>query len=62
MNNNTVMQELQNLDRQIEALMKCKPLPENEVKILCEKVFCILEIAFVSYNLILIKGPRNLDK
>ena len=38
MNNNSVGQEIQNLDRQIETLMKCKPLPENEVKILCEKV------------------------
>jgi hypothetical protein len=26
------------LDRQIETLMECKPLPENEVKQLCERV------------------------
>ncbi len=27
-----------NLDRQIESILKCKPLPEAEVKGLCEKV------------------------
>jgi serine/threonine-protein phosphatase 2A catalytic subunit len=27
-----------NLDRQIEQLMQCKPLPEAEIKQLCEKV------------------------
>ena len=27
------------LDRQIETLMECKPLPENEVKQLCERVW-----------------------
>ena len=26
------------LDKQIETLLECKPLPENDVKILCEKV------------------------
>ena len=26
------------LDRQIEILLECKPLAENEVKDLCEKV------------------------
>lgn len=32
-------QEMQNLDNQIEILMKCKPLPESDVKLLCDKVF-----------------------
>jgi serine/threonine-protein phosphatase 2A catalytic subunit len=32
------MGEIGNLDRQIEILMECKPLPENEVKQLCERV------------------------
>ena len=27
-----------NLDRQIADMFKCKPLPEYEVKVLCEKV------------------------
>lgn len=31
-----------NLDRQIEMLMECKPLPESEVKALCEKAKEIL--------------------
>lgn len=28
------------MDRQIQELMNCKPLPEQEVKVLCEKVRC----------------------
>lgn len=27
-----------NLDRQIADMFKCKPLPESEVRALCEKV------------------------
>lgn len=30
--------DIQNLDRQISDLMECKPLPEAEVKFLCDKV------------------------
>jgi len=30
--------DVTNLDRQIEHLLECKPLPEAEVKALCEKV------------------------
>jgi len=30
--------EIENLDKQIEQLMECKPLSELEVKNLCEKV------------------------
>lgn len=30
--------DISNLDRQIADLMDCKPLPEAEVKFLCEKV------------------------
>ena len=32
------MSEVSFLDKQIETLMGCKPLPETEVKALCEKV------------------------
>lgn len=35
------MGEIHNLDRQIETLMECKPLPETEVKALCERVSLI---------------------
>lgn len=40
MANNTdlKMGEIHNLDRQIETLMECKPLPENEVRALCDRV------------------------
>lgn len=34
------------LDGQIESLMKCTPLPEAEVKVLCEKAKEILEVRF----------------
>lgn len=27
-----------NIDRQIEEILTCKPLPEAEIKVLCEKV------------------------
>lgn len=37
-NHNQMSQDFQNLDRHIENLMKCKPLPENEVKMLTDKV------------------------
>ena len=33
--------ELHNLEKQIEVLMECKPLPETEVKQLCERVSAI---------------------
>lgn len=32
----------QDLDKQIEQLMKCQPLPEEAVKVLCEKAKEIL--------------------
>lgn len=32
------------LDGQIESLMKCTPLPEAEVKVLCEKAREILQV------------------
>jgi len=34
--------EIPMLDKQIEILMECKPLPENEVKALCERAKEIL--------------------
>lgn len=36
------MTDIECLDRQINSLMECKPLPENEIKILCEKAKEIL--------------------
>lgn len=36
--NSQSLQEITNLDLQIEQLMKCKPLPEADVKLLCDKV------------------------
>lgn len=36
------MTDIECLDRQINQLMECKPLPENEIKILCEKAKEIL--------------------
>jgi len=33
-----------NLDQYIEILMQCKPLKENEVKLVCEKVILIFII------------------
>ena len=35
------MTDIGHLDKQIETLMDCKPLPESEVKALCEKVSCL---------------------
>ena len=45
--------EIHDLDRQIEVLMECKPLPETEVKQLCEKVlnyFTSITV-LITYNL-----------
>ena len=36
------MTDIECLDQQISQLMECKPLPENEIKILCEKAKEIL--------------------
>lgn len=32
------LNDIASLDKQIETLMECKPLPETEVKQLCERV------------------------
>ncbi len=32
------MGDIEALDKQIEILMECKPLAENDVRALCEKV------------------------
>jgi hypothetical protein len=32
------LEEIANLDKQIELLMDYKPIPEHEVKALCDKV------------------------
>jgi len=34
--------DLGNFDKYIEILWQCKPLPENDVKILCDKVSLFL--------------------
>jgi serine/threonine-protein phosphatase 2A catalytic subunit len=36
------MSDIECLDRQISSLMECKPLPENEIKVLCDKAKEIL--------------------
>ena len=36
------------LDGQIESLMKCTPLPEAEVKVLCDKAREILQVLGLS--------------
>jgi hypothetical protein len=35
-------EDISTLDRQIEQLIDFKPIPEHEVKILCEKVFSMV--------------------
>ena len=40
------MEDIAQYDAQIATLMECKPLPETDVKKLCEKVcICILKTA-----------------
>ncbi len=46
------MNDIAGLDKQIEILMSCKPLPENEIKQLCEKVI---------FHRFIYLGQRNLD-
>jgi hypothetical protein len=46
------MGDIQNLDRQIEILMECKPLSETEVKLLCEKVSSIFIITSSHLNIL----------
>lgn len=38
------MADIKHLDDQIEILLSCKPLPEQQVKALCEKVSSILQL------------------
>ena len=35
-------QDVSNIDRQIQELMECRPIPEIEIKALCDKVKIIL--------------------
>ena len=35
-------EDITNLDKQIDTLLTCKPLPESEIKILCDKAKEIL--------------------
>jgi len=48
--------DVTNLDRQIEQLLECKPLPEAEVKHLCEKVQTAHFLLFFN---IFLKGQRS---
>ena len=32
------LHEIGNLDKQIDVLLSCKPLPESQIKVLCDKV------------------------
>ena len=36
------MHEIGSLDKQIEVLLSCKPLPESQIKVLCDKVSLLL--------------------
>ena len=38
------MSDFSNLDKQIEQLMNCKPLLEQEVKSLCDKVSIVMPL------------------
>ena len=35
-------EEISNLDKHIEVLLGCKPLPESQIKILCDKVSILM--------------------
>ena len=35
-------EEISNLDKQIDVLLGCKPLPESQIKVLCDKAKEIL--------------------
>ena len=47
------------LDRQLECLLDCKPLPENEIKQLCEKVYIFFSFIFILYYIKYVIGKRN---
>ena len=36
--NKVDVEGIKSMDKQIEVLLSCKPLPESEIKALCEKV------------------------
>ena len=44
MTNYLSIEEVEILDSQIEALFDCKPLPEGEVRVICEKAKEILQL------------------
>ena len=50
-----------NLDRQIADMLKCKPLPEMEVKALCQKVYIVViqakEILIEEPNVVPVRAP-----
>lgn len=48
------MTQYSNLDRQIEEILTCKPLPEAEVKLLCEKA---KEILTQEPNVVPVRAP-----
>lgn len=52
------------LDTQIESLMKCQPLPEAEVKVLCDKAREILQVRLSILETLVWRyvNVSNLDK
>ena len=48
------MEEIQHLDQQIDVLFDCKPLPENQIKQLCEKA---KEILICESNVQQVRAP-----
>jgi hypothetical protein len=43
-------EDISTLDRQIEQLIEFKPVPEQEVKLLCEKVSQTFLTIFATFN------------
>ena len=43
-------EDIANLDEQIKVLLTCKPLPESQIKILCDKVSLSFLLAFLCFS------------
>lgn len=52
------MDDISTLDRQIEQLYDYKPIPENEVKGMCDKVSLKLENSDAQNDYVIIKRDR----
>ena len=44
-------EEISNLDKHIDVLLGCKPLPESQIKILCDKVSILMMAGRVYFKL-----------